>query len=154
MYHFIVLQVRSLTWVSLAKIYAIGSLDTGPCVCQGSSVALITFSFFLFLGPHSWNMGVPWLGVESELQQLAYTTETATAMPDLRFLCDICGTSWLCWILSPSSEARDWICILMDASRILNLLSHNGNYISFKEGHVKMQRPRYPLKQNFWLFYQ
>ena len=40
------------------------------------------FGVFLpFLGPLPWHMEVPRLGVESELQPLAYTT--ATAMPDL-----------------------------------------------------------------------
>ena len=38
------------------------------------------FFFFVFLGPHPRHMEVPRLGVESELQLLAYTT--ATAMPD------------------------------------------------------------------------
>ena len=32
-----------------------------------------------------------------------------------------------CQILNPTSEARDWNCILMDTSWVLNLLSHNGN---------------------------
>ena len=40
----------------------------------------LLFSFW-FLGPHLWHMEVPRLGVELELQLLAYTT--ATAMPDL-----------------------------------------------------------------------
>ena len=38
------------------------------------------FFFFLssvFLGPHLWYMEVPRLGVELELQLLAYTTATA-----------------------------------------------------------------------------
>ena len=38
------------------------------------------FFTFSFLGPHLWHMEVPWLGVELELQLLAYMT--ATAMPD------------------------------------------------------------------------
>ena len=33
------------------------------------------FNFF-FLGPHLWHMEVPRLGVDSELQLLAYTTAT------------------------------------------------------------------------------
>ena len=37
---------------------------------------------FIFLGPHPWHMEVPRVGVEWELQLLAYTT--ATAMPDHR----------------------------------------------------------------------
>ena len=43
-------------------------------------VPFLNFFFFFFLGPHLWHMEVPRLGVESELQSLAYTT--ATAMPD------------------------------------------------------------------------
>ena len=33
--------------------------------------------FFFFLGPHLWYVEVPRLGVELELQLLAYTTTTA-----------------------------------------------------------------------------
>ena len=42
---------------------------------------------FIFLGPNPRHMEVPRLGVESELQLLAYTTATAT--PDLSHVCDI-----------------------------------------------------------------
>ena len=38
-------------------------------------------AFFFFLGPHLRHMEVPRLGVESELQLLAYTTATATQDP-------------------------------------------------------------------------
>ena len=34
--------------------------------------------FFFFLQPHQWSMEVPGLGVESELQLLAYARATAT----------------------------------------------------------------------------
>ena len=49
-------------------------------------------SFFLclfvcFLGPPSWHMEVPRVGVELELQLLAYAT--ATAMEDLSHICDL-----------------------------------------------------------------
>ena len=36
------------------------------------------FLNFFFLGPYLWHMEVPRLGVESELQVLAYATTTAT----------------------------------------------------------------------------
>ena len=42
---------------------------------------LIFFILFLFLGPHPQHMEVPRLGVESELQLLAYSTVTATPDP-------------------------------------------------------------------------
>ena len=50
-------------------------------------------------------MEVPGLGVESELQLLAYTTATAT--PDPSRIFDLHQSSWQCWILNPLSEARD-----------------------------------------------
>ena len=39
--------------------------------------------FVLFLGLHPWHMQIPRLGVELELQMLAYTTATATPDPSL-----------------------------------------------------------------------
>ena len=55
-------------------------------------------------------MEVPRLGVESELQLLAYTAATAT--PDPSHICDICHSLWQRWILNPLSEARDQAHIL------------------------------------------
>ena len=57
-------------------------------------------------------MEVPRLGVESELQLLAYST--ATAMRDLSLVCDLHHSSRQCWILNPLSEARDRTRNLMD----------------------------------------
>ena len=71
---------------------------------------------FCFLGPHLWHMEVPRLGVESELQLLAYTTATATG--DLNCVCNLYHGSQQCWILNPLIEARDRICTLMDNSQI------------------------------------
>ena len=39
------------------------------------------FLSFVFLGPHPWHVDIPRLGVELELQMLAYAT--ATEMQDL-----------------------------------------------------------------------
>ena len=50
-------------------------------------------------------MEVPRLGVELELQLLAYAT--ATAMPDLSRICDLHHSLQQRWILNPLSEARD-----------------------------------------------
>ena len=55
------------------------------------------FPFFVFLGPHLQHMEVPRLGVELELQLLAYTT--ATAKPDPSHICNIHHGSGQCWIL-------------------------------------------------------
>ena len=75
-----------------------------------------TFFFFIFLWPHLWHMGVPRLGVESELQLLAYATATVTM--DLSLKCNLC-CSLQCQILNPLSEARDGTHIFMDISLIL-----------------------------------
>ena len=63
------------------------------------------FFFFGFLGLHSWHMEVPQLGVESELQLLAYATASAPWDPSHIF--DLHHSSWQCQILNPLSEARD-----------------------------------------------
>ena len=74
--------------------------------------------FFLFclLGPHPRHMEVPRLGVQSELQLLAYTTATATS--DLSRICDLLCSSQQHRILNPLSGARDRIHNLMVPSRI------------------------------------
>ena len=70
-------------------------------------------------------MEVSRLGVKPELQLLACAT--ATAIPDLNGICNLHDSSWQCWILNPPSEARDQMCILMDANWVLNPLNHHGN---------------------------
>ena len=64
-------------------------------------------------------MEVPRLGIESELQQPAYTT--ATAMWDLSHIYNLHDSSWQCQIPHPLSEARDQTPILMDTGRISNV---------------------------------
>ena len=66
---------------------------------------LLSFFFFVFLGPHPRHMEVPRLGVEWKLQLLAYTT--AIAMQDLSCVCDLHHSSQQRRILNPLSEARD-----------------------------------------------
>ena len=63
--------------------------------------------------------------VESELQLLAYAI--ATAIPDPSCVYNIHHSSQQHRILNPLSEARDRTHILMDTSRVLNLLIHSGN---------------------------
>ena len=58
----------------------------------------------VFLGPDPLHMEVPRLGVELELQLLAYTT--ATAAPDLSQICNLHYSSWQGRILNPLSEPR------------------------------------------------
>ena len=45
--------------------------------CEPNWAVFVVLFFFAFLGPHPGHMEVPRLGVESELQLLAYTTATA-----------------------------------------------------------------------------
>ena len=69
--------------------------------------------FFYFLKKNSWlhlqHMEVPRLGVESELQLLAYSTATAT--PDPRHVCSLCHSLQQRQMLNPLNEARDQTCI-------------------------------------------
>ena len=113
-----------LPWVSH---FAEGRLwDFSAAIITGDNF-LEEISFFLssFLSPHPLHMEVPRLGVQSELQLLAYTTASATA--DLSCICDLHHSSRQCRILNPLSGARDRTPVLMDTSRVLNPLSHNRN---------------------------
>ena len=78
------------------------------CVCV-NICTYVCFWFLSFLGPV--HMEVPRLGVELELQPPAYTI--ATAMPDLRHVCDLHHSSKPHQILNPLREARDRTCIVM-----------------------------------------
>ena len=66
-------------------------------------------------------MEVPRLGVELELQPLAYARATATWDPS--HVCDLHHSSRQRWILNPLNETRDRTRVLMDTSRVHNLLS-------------------------------
>ena len=82
------------------------------------SQPLVIF-FFFFLRLHLQHVEVPGLGVETELQLL-------TQQPQQ------------CYILNPLSRARDRTLIVMDTSRVFNLMSHNGNsWLSFFKVLVK-----------------
>ena len=70
---------------------------------------------FRFLGPHPWHMGVPRLGVEWELQLLAYTTAAAIPGPSV---CDLHHSSQQRHIPNPLSEDSDQTHILMVPSWI------------------------------------
>ena len=72
-------------------------------------------------------MEVPRLGVESEMQLLAYTI--ATLMPDLRCVYNLCCSLWQRWTLNPLSKARDLTLILMDTIGFLTLWATVGTHI-------------------------
>ena len=111
-----------------------------------------TSVFFFFLGPHLRQMEVPRLGVESELQLLAYATATAT--PDLSFIWDLhCSlqqhqslthrarpgiepvSSWtLCWILNLLSHSENSHGFLRKVvSYLYNL--HTSQHVCGQNGH-------------------
>ena len=95
-----------------------------PAFSSQAPVLLSTFLFFVFcfffffgfLGPHPQHKESPSLGVESELQLLAYST--ATAMPDPSHVCDLHHSSGQCRPPNPLSKARDQTRNLTDTSRI------------------------------------
>ena len=86
-------------------------------VCMYMCVHVCVYFFlFFFLGPHPWHVEVPRLGVESELQLLAYATATAT--PDPTCLCNLYHSSEQHWILNPLNKAKDRTRILMETSQV------------------------------------
>ena len=95
------------------------------------------FIFLLFLGLHPWHMEVPRLAVESELQLLACTTDTAK--PDLSRVCDLHHSSQQCRIPDPLNEARDRTHILEDTSWIRFCCSTTGTPYIYIYIHIYME---------------
>ena len=88
-------------------------------VIQSYIYIYILFFFFGFLGPHLRHMEVPRLGVQLELQLLAYATAIVT--PDLSCIFNLYHSPPQCQILNPLSKARDQACILMDPSQVTTI---------------------------------
>ena len=82
------------------------------------------FFFFLFFS-FSFYSCTCGLRVKLELQLPVYATATASLDPSC--ICHLHCNSRQNQILNPLREARDGAHILMDTSRVLNLLSHNRN---------------------------
>ena len=70
------------------------------------------FLFLLFYRATPAAYGSPRLGVELELQLLAYTIAIATPGPSC--ICNLCYSLQQRQILNPLREARDQTCILTD----------------------------------------
>ena len=79
-------------------------------------VLIYLFIYFCFLGPPSWPMEVPKLGVESELQLPTYSTATAKQHPCC--VCTLHHSSQQYRIANPLSAVRDRTGILMYTSQI------------------------------------
>ena len=92
-------------------------------VCM-SNVSHIRKTFFL--GLHLWYMEITGQEVKSELQLPAYTT--ATAIPHPSCICSLKHSLQQCCILNPLTDIRDWTCILIDTTQVLNPLSHKRNF--------------------------
>ena len=126
-----------------------------------SFLTLCLFSL-CFLGPHSWHMEFPRLGVESKLQLPAYTT----AVPDLSHIWNLYHSSWQHQILNPLGKARDLTCILMGTSWVCYCWAMTGTpHFSFLNQKAFLffsalvyfdwvctwkQRRKKPGKQQFW----
>ena len=68
---------------------------------------------------HLWHMEVSRLGVESQIGATAAGISTATATPDLSYICNLHHSSWQCQILNLLSEARDQTHILRDTGLVI-----------------------------------
>ena len=76
-----------------------------------------TFFLVLFFRAAPVVYGSCRLGVQSKLQQLAYTTATEMQDPSTTF--NLYHSSRQRQILNPLTEARDGTCVLMDTSWVL-----------------------------------
>ena len=92
----------------LKSFIRVARLNTGHSI--KFKFQINNFFFLVFLRPHLRHMKVSRLGVELELQLVAYTT--AIAMPDPSCICDLHCSLWQCQILNPLREARDQTHIL------------------------------------------
>ena len=90
--------------------------------------------FFFFKGHRCGHMKISRLGVKSELQLLAYAT--ATAMPDLSYVCYLYHSLHPRQILNSLREARDQTCILMDTSQVRFCWATTGTPICILWRHV------------------
>ena len=89
--------------------------------------------YLFILGLHLQHTEIARLEVESVLQLPAYSTDTAA--PDPNHVCDLHHSLQQRRILIPLSKARDWICALMDTSRVCYLWTTMGipSFILFKK---------------------
>ena len=117
--------VKHLPFVTCGRI-----LNLSLCFITCIFCLVWFFGLLVFLGLHLRHVQVPRLGVELELQLLAYATATATW--DLHGVCDLHHSSWQGRIFNPPREARDQPRILMDSLP----LSQGGN--SYRQ-YLKME---------------
>ena len=109
------------------------------------------YLFICFLGPHPWHMGVPRLGVQLELQLLAYATVTTTQ--DLSSICNLHHSTLMAAlgrIPNPLSKPQDWTCILMDTSQVCYCWATTGNPLrTFDKCHCTAFAHRVGLPEKY-----
>ena len=112
----IVKEARDRTHILMVTSGVLNPLSHNRNSASFSFIIFVLYFIYLFcfLGPNPRHVEVPRLGVESELQGLAYTAATQ----DPSHVCDLYHISWQCQILNPLSKGRDQTRILMDTSRV------------------------------------
>ena len=85
------------------------------CHCYILYLFIYLFIYCLFWAPLAAYGGSQARGW---IRTTAASLHHSTAMPDLSRVCDLHHSLWQCQILHPVNEARDWACILMDASQV------------------------------------
>ena len=96
------------------------------------------FFFFFFLSLCLRHMGVPRLGVESELQLKTYTA--ATAIKDLSCIWDFCRSLQQLRVLNPLTEARDRTLILTETVGFLTHWTTTGTPVFILNKKVPLDR--------------
>ena len=99
----VLLPKKYLTWIRLKP--RVLALLMESVSFRIFLLSLFSSSFLFFLGPHLQHMEVSRLGVEWELQLLAYTIATATQ--NSSHICNLHHSSGQHQILNPLSKARD-----------------------------------------------
>ena len=107
-------QLGILNPMSEASNWTCVLMDTSQ-ICfhwatAGTPFFLVFFVVVVFLGPHPRHMEVPRLGVETELQLLAYTTATVTWDPSCTYTIAHSNTGFLTHWVRPGIKPASRVC--------------------------------------------
>ena len=100
--------------IKLLKV--IESLKITPNLDSSIFFCLLVFCFFIFLIFRATLAAYGSSQARGLIGAAAWVTTTATAMPDLSWVCNLHLSSRQCRILNPLSEVRDQTHVLMDTS--------------------------------------
>jgi len=113
-------QHRILNPLSKAKDHTCIFMDTSQihfcCTTTGIPIYIL---------PNLWHMEVPGARGQSGAAAASLHHSNATAMPDLSSICNLCCSLQQQQTLNTLNKATGRTCILMDSTRVLDLLSHN-----------------------------